>query len=543
MKTSKVYQNLQTVYYRPELDLCLDCGAPLIRSHTAWRKTISSLEGTARVYNQAYRCRDRELCGQPKRVYRSAYADGLSLPYYSYGLDVIVYIGQQRLRQHRTIPEIHQALQQREPTVAISEREVQYLFDVYLLLSACSHGRRLATYRPEIEANGGVVLAIDGAKPEKGQPGLYLFRDALSGCRLHSAILHSADATTLAQELRVVAGLGLPIQAIISDDEKATVAAVAVVFPDKPHGLCHTHFLKAAQKPVYEADQKLAKELKRPVRALNTVERLLGHQPEVVAQLSAHQQQALRRYLDALRAVLLTKGQSPFRLSGTLIYQALAQITDSLSRSQNRQDHLILEQLHQLTEAYQDYQATYEQVQRQQGWFLGLAELLDVPLTETQQWPRQTGAEVAQAIADYLDALDGLSDELQTDVPFFTHLRHRVEQWAPGLFWTYEIPALPRTNNDLEADIGDVKEQYRRITGRRTLKDYLMRYGPYLTFDDDQDDPEELLKWFREVDRQEFVNEKAKLEALRDHLRNMQRFRHNPEAFLAETERLWDDSG
>ena len=537
-----MYQNLRTLYYRPEFDLCLECGAPLKRSHTAWRKTITTLQGTVSVFNQAYRCRDRELCSQPNRVYRSAYADGLSIPYYTYGLDVIVYIGQQRLRQHRTIPEIHNDLQQRDPVVAMSEREVQYLFDVYLLLSACSHGQRLGGYWAEIEANGGVVLAIDGAKPEKGQPGLYIFRDALSGCRLHAAIVHSADADTLAQELRIVKGLNLPIQAIISDDEKATVAAVSVVFPDKPHGLCHTHFLKAAQKPVYEADQKLAKELKRPVRAITKVERLLRHHPEVVENLSSCQQQALRRYLDALRAVLLTKGQAPFRLSGTAIYEALSQVTDSLRRSQYRQDHLILTQLRQLTEAYQTQQTTYEQVQRQQDWFLGLAELLDVPLTETQQWPRQTGSEVAQAIADYLDTLDTLRDELQEDASFFTHLRRRGEQWAPGLYWTYEIPALPRTNNDLEADIGDVKEQYRRITGRRSLKDYLMRYGPYLTFDDDQDDPEELLKWFQEVNRQAFVNEKAKLEALRDHLRNMQRFRDNPEDFLAETEHLWNDS-
>ncbi len=113
-------------------------------------------------------------------------------------------------------------------------------------------------YLPEIEANGGVVLSIDGAKPEKGQPGLYIFRDALSGCRLHLAILHRADTDTLAQELRVVEALGLPIQAIISDDEKATVAAVAIVFADKPHGLCHTHFLKAAQKPVYAVAQAIA---------------------------------------------------------------------------------------------------------------------------------------------------------------------------------------------------------------------------------------------------------------------------------------------
>jgi hypothetical protein len=93
----------------------------------------------------------------------------------------------------------------------------------------------------------------------------------------------------------------------------------------------------------------------------------------------------------------------------------------------------------------------------------------------------------------------------------------------------------------LEADIGDIKEQYRRITGRRTLKDYLMRYGPYLTFDDDKDDPDELLRWFQEIDYASFVTEKAKLALLRERLRNIHRFRQDPLAFLAETERLWDD--
>lgn len=543
MKISKTYQNLQTVYYRPEFDLCLECGAPLKRSHTAWTKTITTLARTAKVYNQAYRCRDRELCAQPDRVYRSAYADGLSLPYYTYGLDVVVNIGQQRLRQHRTIPEIHTALQQGQAGIVISEREVQYLFDVYLLLLACSHGQRLEIYRDEIIANGGVVLAIDGAKPEKGQPGLYIFRDALSGCRLHAAILHSADTDSIRQELQVVATMGLPVQAIVSDDEQATVAAVAIVFPDKPHGLCHTHFLKAAQRPVQKDDQALAKVLKQPVRVINKAERLLHNHPEVVAGLSASQQQALRRYLDALRGVLLTKGQAPFRLHGVAIYESLEKITGSLERSHQHQDHQILTTLQQLTETYQVHEATYEQVKRQQGWFLGLAELLDVPLTETYQWPTQTGTEVAQAVNDYLDSLDELRDELTEDACLFTHLRRRVNQWAPGLYWTYEVQALPRTNNALEVDIGNVKEQYRRITGRRSLKDYLMRYGPYLTFDDERDDPEELLAWFKEVERQDFVNERAKLEALREHLRNMQRFRDNPEDFLAETERLWKDSG
>ncbi len=226
----------------------------------------------------------------------------------------------------------------------------------------------------------------------------------------------------MATELRLVVELGLPVQAVISDDEAAIVKAVALVFPDQPHGLCHTHFLKAAQKPVYTADQQLAKELKRPLRAITKVEKQLRQQPEIIEKLSASQQEALRGYLDALRAVLLTKGQAPFRLAGTAIYEALAQLTASLRRSQAVHDQLLLGQLQQLAETYETYQSHYEIVQRQQGWFLGLAELLAVPLTETHQWPTQLGAEVAQEVAAYLDALAALWTILQEDAAFFSHL-------------------------------------------------------------------------------------------------------------------------
>ena len=258
--------------------------------------------------------------------------------------------------------------------------------------------------------------------------------------------------------------------------------------------------------------------------------------------LSAGQKQALDHYLAALRAVLLTKGQSPFRLVGTTIFERLAQLTASLNQSHSQQAHPVLARLQQLTQPYQVYQADYERIQRQQEWFLGLADLLNVATTGIHQWATQTGAEVAQAVDDYLHSLAGLRDELTEDAALFDHMQRCTARWAAGLYWTYEISALPRTNNDLETDIGDIKEQYRRITGRRTLKDYLMRYGPYLAFDDEQFDSKELQQWFAEVEPQEFVNEKARLEAIREKLRNMQRFRQVPLAFLAETERLWADS-
>lgn len=526
------------MYYRPEFKRCPKCEGKLKRSHTKWEKPIQFLRGVYHVYNQAYRCENAECQEQFPIVYSSVFADGLSLPNKSYGLDVVVYIGYQRLHVHRTVPEIHQELV-KEYGVQISERQVEYLFDEYLILSACSHGKRLAKYQSEIERNGGIVLGIDGAKPEKGQPGLYIFRDALSGCRLHCAVLQSADHESLSQELQVVKALGMPVQAIISDDEKATVAAVADVFPDVPHGLCHIHFLKAVQKPIYERDQKLAKVLKRPLRALTKVERIVKNQPSATAALTLPQQQALRRYLDAFRAVLLTKGQAPFRLAGLLIFEALIRLTTSLQRACNTQAHQLVDKLKTMAETYRLQDESYTQVSTQQIWFLGMAEILDVPLSETFEWSTLTGIEVAQELHDYLDLLDTLQDHFPDDAPLFLHMRRRLDAWAPGLFWTYDVQALPRTNNALETDIGNIKEQYRRTTGRRSLKDYLMRYGPYLAFDDDHDDPQELLLWFQAVDRDVYRSEKERLDALRQQLRHIHRFRSHPDDFLAETERLW----
>jgi hypothetical protein len=296
---------------------------------------------------------------------------------------VIVLIGQRRLRAHQSIPEIQRWLRQQARPLLISEREVQALFDVYLILSACSQQVRLERYRPQIEANGGLILAIDGAKPEKGQPGLYLFRDALTGCRLHSALLYSGDGDSLAQELRQVVALGLPIQAVISDDEAATRMAVATVLPETPHGLCHQHFLTAVQEPIRQADSQLASQLKSPLRAITKLERQLDQQPERLADLTADQQTALRGYLDAVRAVMFLKGQTPFRLAGVPMYEALAQLTASLERSQAQQRHPWLARLQSMTETYAQHQAKYDQIKPLQEWFFGLADA-----KRGRKWPR-----------------------------------------------------------------------------------------------------------------------------------------------------------
>lgn len=42
-----------------------------------------------------------------------------------------------------------------------------------------------------------------------------------------------------------------------------------------------------------------------------------------------------------------------------------------------------------------------------------------------------------------------------------------TKSFAPGLFHCYDVPDLPRTNNDLEQCFGSVRHHERRATGRR----------------------------------------------------------------------------
>ena len=266
MRKAKDFGDIPSYHYYPEVEHCLYCSGELERSHPVWSKTIIAFGEIARVTNWGYRCANRETsCPKPGHVYRSAMADGLALKGYNFGLDVIVFVGQRHFEDHQTVGEIHQAL--RNEGIPISERRVTDYIGDYEVLLKCAQGAKLAERREVIQGNGGVVLSIDGVQPQKGKPTLYIFRDALSGTRFHAASLWHQDTDSLVEEMKVVDKLthelDVPLLGIVSDDQHAIRLGVARVWPDVLHQLCHLHFLKAVQKPVYDEDSSLSKELKK----------------------------------------------------------------------------------------------------------------------------------------------------------------------------------------------------------------------------------------------------------------------------------------
>lgn len=129
VRTAKFFPEARAVYYQPEIRECLFCGTRLRYAHAVWRKHLITLSNVVYAVNLGYKC-PNPACPRPEMVYRSAVAESLCLKHLSYGMDVLAEVGFLRFRDHCTRAEIHQALRRRN--ILISERQVQYLYEVYL---------------------------------------------------------------------------------------------------------------------------------------------------------------------------------------------------------------------------------------------------------------------------------------------------------------------------------------------------------------------------------------------------------------------------
>src|SRR5579859_4039362 len=109
MKPAKQFAQVSRRFYRPEQRHCPVCEKRLRRAVTLTERTVITLEEVIKLVHAGYRCPDRD-CAGAQRTYRSRQADALALPWFTYGLDVVLLVGRLRLREHQTVDEIHQEL-------------------------------------------------------------------------------------------------------------------------------------------------------------------------------------------------------------------------------------------------------------------------------------------------------------------------------------------------------------------------------------------------------------------------------------------------
>jgi hypothetical protein len=187
------------VHLRPERRQCSACGGSVWAAYENER-TVTTLDAVCRLTLTIARCHT-PACPRFCISYRPEEEGAWSLPHHEFGLDVIARIGSLRYREHRSIPEIHQALLNQG--VAIAQRTVSDLLARYEELLALRLADRPQLTHQLIE-QGHVILAIDGLQPDKSEDVLWVIRDCLSGAVLLARSLDSMRSVDLAELLREV---------------------------------------------------------------------------------------------------------------------------------------------------------------------------------------------------------------------------------------------------------------------------------------------------------------------------------------------------
>src|SRR2546421_3770964 len=224
----------------PLKECCDQCGQFLWVAHHSHR-TVAMLSGLWRMTLVVRQCVEPS-CPRFHKPYRPEEEGRWALPHGEFGLEVIALVGMWRFREHRSVPEMHQALLARG--ISIAERSVTYLMQRYeelVALRVTDHERIKARLRKQ----GHVILAIDGLQPDVGHEVLWVMRDCLSEEILLARPLLSStqgDLTALLREVKdQLKQLAVPVTGVISDGEETIGSAVAFVFPKVLHQLCQFH--------------------------------------------------------------------------------------------------------------------------------------------------------------------------------------------------------------------------------------------------------------------------------------------------------------
>lgn len=295
--------------------------------HRMWfayedQRKVSTLEEVIGLTLQVRRCVN-EACERYHVAYRPEAEGGLALPHHEFGLDVIAWIGEQRYRQHRSVPEIHRQLQ--DQGVVIAERTVEHLlarYDELVSMTVANRERLQGLF----EEQGRLIVAIDGLQPDKGHEVLWVIREVLSGEVLLARSLLSSSQSELEGLLKEALGdFKVTVVGVISDGQQTIRKAVAAVLPGVPHQLCQFHYLREAAKPIWEADRHAKKELKKRVRGVRPLERQAEQQETAEAAV-------VGGYCAAVRGALNTADHPPLEPGGLRLRERLAAVTASLER-------------------------------------------------------------------------------------------------------------------------------------------------------------------------------------------------------------------
>lgn len=231
-------------------------------------KTVQTMNGPILVAGKSKECANPD-CSHSGMHYYATRVLSISLPYSTYGLDVLAVIGWQHEKEHRQLIEIQRELNQRG--IKINERNVGKLYRQFLALLGGMNEKNQQRLEKAAQEHGGLIWSIDALQPEGHGTLLYVLYEVLSETPVSGIQLNHASTDQLCQWLKPYQEMPFDVLATLSDGEEAIISAMKTCWPQAPHQRCQSHFLGNLAEPVLEVDTRLRKRLREELGGLPAV--------------------------------------------------------------------------------------------------------------------------------------------------------------------------------------------------------------------------------------------------------------------------------
>ena len=194
-----------------------------------------------------------------------------------------------------------------------------------------------------------------------------------------------------------------------------------------------------------------------------------------------------------------------------------------------------------LAQLYQGLQAALspfakagEEFRQGATWLRDIAYILEPTATQAVR-----GEQVAEQRRGYLDTVLRQPRVTPTLDAFGRHLDKVSRSYWPGLFHCYDVPGLPRTNNELESHCRDTGRRLLRTTGQKGLTQHtLQRQGAWELLPRPPTEAQ-LLDAVCQTPREELTQERQRFAAHRQRFRLQSRSLRQTQAQFNQLRQRW----
>jgi len=248
---------------------CPHCGEVLMPRPT-WhvRKTVQTLQGPVFVAGKTKECVNPACPYNGEHYYANSILS-ISLPFSTYGLDVLALIGWQHEKEHKQFGEIQGELNGRG--ILVNNRNVGKLYRQFLALLGATSEPAQKKLLETVEKHGGLIFGLDGLEPEGSGSLLYVLYEVLSGTPVGALQAEHVNAEELVKWLEGYKQY--PVIATLSDGEDTLIAAMKQAWPNAPHQRCQEHFLGNLTEEVQDDDTQLRQGMRQSLGGLPKVKK------------------------------------------------------------------------------------------------------------------------------------------------------------------------------------------------------------------------------------------------------------------------------